>query len=215
MRAQADERQKRYEQNPGEKEVSIDYARSLRALTRYGEAAAVMQTAAVKAPKDEQVLAEYGKALADAGQLAQAREVLIRASTPDNPKWDVLSVQGAIADRLGDHTAAMQFYRDALRIAPGEPSILTNMGVSYALAKELSAAEQTLREAAASPKAEPRTRGDLALVLALEGKYSEAEEVARGDLPPEKAHANVEAIRLMANGARRSSDPSAQHTKAG
>jgi Flp pilus assembly protein TadD len=197
LRAYADECGKRYERNPGEKTASIEYARALRALTRYSEAVAVMQTAAVKSPKDEAVLGEYGKALADAGQLAQAKDVLTRAYTPDNPRWDVMSVQGAVADRLGDHGAAMRFYRDALKIAPGEPAILTNMGLSFALSRQLPEAERTLRAAVASPKADARMRGDLALVLALEGKDAEAEEVSRADLSPEAAQANVAAIRRM------------------
>ena len=53
LRAYAETCQRRYEANPGEKSASIDYARALRALTRYNEAVAVMQTAAVKSPKDE------------------------------------------------------------------------------------------------------------------------------------------------------------------
>jgi Flp pilus assembly protein TadD len=197
LRANAESRQRRYEANPGEKSASIDYARALRALTRYGEAVAVMQTAAVKSPNDEDVLGEYGKALADAGELAQAKDVLTRAYTPDNPKWDVLSVQGAVADQLGDHPAAMRFFRDALKIAPKEPSVLTNMGLSFALAKQLPEAERALRQAVASPKADARMRGDLALVLALEGKFSEAEKVSETDMPPDAVRANVEAIRRM------------------
>ena len=197
LRAYADDCGKRYERNPGEKIASIEYAQALRALTRYSEAVAVIQTAAIKAPKDFDVLGEYGKALADAGELAQAKDVLTRAYTPDNPRWDVMSVQGTVADRLGDHASAMQFYREALKIAPGEPGVLTNMGLSLMLAKQLPAAEQALRQAVASPKADARMRGDLALVLALEGKFGEAEQVGRTDLPPEAARANVEAIRQM------------------
>ena len=197
LRAYADELGKRYESNPGEKTASIEYARALRALTRYSEAVAVIQTAAIKAPKDFDVLGEYGKALADAGQLTQAKGVLSRAYTPDDPRWDVMSVQGTVADRLGDHAGAMQFYREALKIAPGEPAVLTNMGLSLALARKLPEAEQALRQAAASPKADARMRGDLALVLALEGKFSEAETVGRADLSPDAARANVEAIRQM------------------
>jgi Flp pilus assembly protein TadD len=197
LRAYADELGKRYDSNPGEKTVSIEYARALRALTRYSEAVAVIQTAAIKAPKDFDVLGEYGKALADAGQLTQAKDVLSHAYTPDNPRWDVMSVQGTVADRLGDHATAMQFYRDALKIAPGEPSVLTNMGLSLALAKHLPEAEQALKQAVASPKADARMRGDLALVLALEGKFGEAETVGRADLSPAAARANVEAIRQM------------------
>ncbi|HEY3622848.1 MAG TPA: tetratricopeptide repeat protein [Roseiarcus sp.] len=197
LRAYADECQKRYERNPGEKTASIEYARALRALTRYSEALAVIETAAIKAPKDFDVLGEYGKALADAGQLAQAKDVLSHAYTPDDPRWDVMSVQGTVADRLGDHASAMQFYHDALKIAPSEPSVLTNMGLSLALAKQLPQAEQALKQAVASPKADARMRGDLALVLALEGKFGEAETVGRTDLTPNGARANVEAIRQM------------------
>jgi Flp pilus assembly protein TadD len=197
LRTYAAEAGKRYERSPGEKAASIEYARALRALTRYAEAVAVIQTAAIKAPKDFDVLGEYGKALADAGQLSQAKEVLSRAYTPDDPRWDVMSVQGTVADRLGDHAAAMQFYHDALKIAPGEPGVLTNLGLSLALAKQLPQAEQVLTQAVASPKADARMRGDLALVLALEGKYSEAEEVGRTDLTADAARANVEAIRQI------------------
>ena len=203
LRAYAEACRTRYERNPGEKTASIDYARALRKLSRTSEAVAVMQVAAVKTPKDEQVLGEYGKALADDGQLAQAKDVLTRAYTPDDPKWDVLSVQGAVADRLGDHEAAMAFYREALKIAPNEPSVLTNMGLSLALTKQLPEAERVLRRAAASHEAGATTRGDLALVLALESKYAEAEQVGEADLPPEAARANVEAVKRMAahNGA--------------
>ncbi len=198
LRAYAEACRDRYERNPGEKAASIDYARALRKFARTSEAVAVMQAAAIKAPKDEQVLGEYGKALADDGQLAQAKDVLTRAYTADDPKWDVLSVQGAVADRMGDHDAAMGYYREALKIAPNEPGVLTNMGLSLALTKQLPEAERILRQAAASPRADATTRGDLALVLALEGKYAEAEGVGETDLSPEAARANVEAIKRMA-----------------
>src|SRR5580693_3303434 len=197
LRVYADELGKRYDHNPGDKKASLEYARALRALTRYNEAVAVIQTAAIKTPKDFDVLGEYGKALADSGQLPQAKDVLSHAYTPDAPRWDVMSVQGTVADRLGDHATAMQFYHDALKIAPGEPSVLTNMGLSLALAKQLPQAEQALRQAVASPKADARMRGDLALVLGLEGKFSEAETVGQADLSPDAARANVEAIRQM------------------
>src|SRR6202041_2573696 len=128
LRAYTEELGKRYDRNPGEKAASIEYARALRALTRYNEAVAVIQTAAIKTPKDFDVLGEYGKALADAGQLTQAKDVLSHAYTPDDPRWDVMSVQGAGADRLGDHARPRQFNHDALKIAPGGPNGPPTMG---------------------------------------------------------------------------------------
>ena len=197
LRAYADDWGKRYDRNPGEKAASINYARALRALTRYGEAAAVMQAAAVKAPKDFEVLGAYGKALADSGQFEQAKEVLSRAYAPERPDWTIMSVQGSVADRLGDHLGAQRFYLDALKIAPGEPSVLSNLGLSYALAKQLPLAEDALRQASASPRADARMRDNLALILALEGKFAEAEQVSRRDMSAQAASANVQAIRQM------------------
>jgi Flp pilus assembly protein TadD len=197
LRAYAEDWGKRYDRDPGAKVASINYARALRALTRYSEAAAVMQAAAVKAPKDYEVLGAYGKALADDGQLEQAKDVLSRAYAAERPEWTIMSVQGAVADRLEDHETAQNFYRDALKIAPGEPTVLNNLGLSYALTKQLPLAEKALRQASASPRADARVRNNLALILALEGKFAEAEQVSRQDMSAAAAKANVEAIRQM------------------
>jgi Flp pilus assembly protein TadD len=197
LRAYADEWGKRYDDHPGEKVASINYARALRALTRNPQAVAVMQSAAVKAPNDFEVLAAYGKALADAGQLQQAADVLSRSYTPEHPDWASMSAQGTVADQLGDHAQAQEFYRGALKIAPNEPNVLSNLGLSYALAKQLPLADETLRKAAAQPAADRRVRDNFALVLALEGKFAEAEKISERDMSPEAAAANVAAVRQM------------------
>ena len=197
LRADADEWGKRYDGDPGEKSASINYARALRALARYTEAAAVMQTAAVRSPHDFEVLGAYGKALADSGQLEQAKEVLAHADTPDRPHPTIMSVQGAVDDELGDHEGARNFYRAALKIAPGDPAVLNNLGLSYVLTKQLPQAEAALREANASPQADARERDNLALVLALEGKFAKAHVVSRTDMPAEAAAADAPAIRRI------------------
>ena len=197
LRAYADHWGKVYADRPGEKIASITYARALRALTRYKEAEAVMQAAAARAPKDFQILGEYGKALADAGDLQQARDVLSRSYPADRPDWRLLSAQGSVADRLDDHAGAQSFYRAALKIVPDEPSVLSNLGLSFALSMQLAEAERTLRVAVDQPKADARVRQNLALVLALEGKFGEAEAVSAKDMSPEDARANVASIRQM------------------
>jgi len=199
-RAYAADWGKRYDQNPGEKTASINYARALRALNRFDEAAAVMRAAAVQAPQDYEVLGEYGKALADNGQLAQAKDVLTRAYPDDRPDPTILTVQGAVEDELGDHEGARKFYAEALKITPGDAFALNNLGLSYALTKDLSQAESTLRQASAGPRADARVRNNLALVLSLEGKYAQAEDVSRQDMSADAARANVQAIRQMIAG---------------
>jgi hypothetical protein len=75
--------------------------------------------------------------------------------------------------------------------------VLSNLGLSYALAKDLPQAEATLRRAVGRPGADPRVRQNLALVVGLQGRFEEAEKIARADLPSEDATANVAYLRQM------------------
>ncbi len=197
LRRFADEWGQRYDKNPKDKEVAITYARALHALDQNAQAVAVLQGTAIQYPQDMKVLAAYGKALADAGRLNEASDVLSRAHTPERPDWSVLSTQGAIADELGNHEAARNYYEEALKIRPNDPTVLSNLGLSYALAQQLPRAEETLQLAANQPGADMRVRQNLALVLALEGKFGQAEEWSRRDLSPIDAAANVASIRQM------------------
>lgn len=197
LRQFAEEWGRRYEVDRNDKRKAITYARALRALGQHAQAVAVLQGLAIRHPRDQEVLGAYGKALAEAGQFRQASEVLQNAHTPERPNWSILSAQGTVADKLGDHAQAQRYYAAALKIRPGDPTILSNYGLSYALARNLPQAEVTLREAAASPAADMRVRQNLALVLALEGKFGEAEDWSRRDLSPDEATANVAGIRRM------------------
>ena len=187
----------RYRADPTNKVAALNYARALRALTQYNQAVAVLENVAIKAPYDYEVLAAYGKALADAGRFKEAADVLSRAHTPENPNWSVLSSQGSVADQLGDHVQAQSYYDAALKIRPGDPGVLTNLGLSYALSNKLDVAENTIRQAARQPSADMRVRQDLALVLALEGKFGEAEQIAEVDLSPADAKASIASISAM------------------
>jgi Flp pilus assembly protein TadD len=196
-RAQADEWGSKYDQKPGDKQVSLNYARALRALDQRQQAVAVLQNAALKSPRDTEVLAAYGKALAENGDLQQAQEVLARAHSPERPDWRVLSAQGAVADQLGDHAAAQNLYTTALKIRPDDPGVLSNLGLSLALSKQLPQAEETLQRAVQQPGADARARQNLALVLALQGKFAAAEDMARRDLPPKDAAQSIASIKQM------------------
>jgi Flp pilus assembly protein TadD len=188
---------RRYDADPGNRTAALNYAAALRRLDRNQQAVAVLETAAIKYPMDKQVLSAYGKALANVGRLREAAAVLPRAHTPDKPDWTVLSAQGSVADQLGDHAAAQGYYQAALKIEPNSPNTLSNLGLSYALDKQLPLAEQTLRQAVTAPGATMRVRQNLALVLALQGKDAEAERVARSDLSPDDARASVASIHAM------------------
>jgi Flp pilus assembly protein TadD len=196
-RQRADDFRDRYRANPSDPQMAIAYAQALRATGQFSQAAAVLQQASIRNPQNREVLGAYGRALADLGQYNQALDVLSKAHTPDQPDWRILNTQGAILDQMGNHTEARHCYETALKIAPDDSSILSNLGLSYALSKDLANAEKTLKQAANQPNSEPRVRQNLALVLGLQGKFQEAERVAAADLPPEEARANIAYMREM------------------
>jgi Flp pilus assembly protein TadD len=187
----------RFRANPRDADNAIRYAQALRATDQRAQAAAVLETAALHNPDNRALLGAYGRALADAGSFKQALDVLERAHSPDQPDWRVLSVQGAVLDQMGRHEEAQRHYASALKIIPDEPSVLSNLGLSYALSKDLKRAETTLRRAAETGRGDKRVRQNLALVVGLQGRFQEAETIARADLPPEEAAANASYLRQM------------------
>jgi len=169
----------RYRGNPKDAEAALAYGQSLRATGQRAQAVAVFEQATIAHPGNKALLAGYGRALADNGNFQQAFDVLPRAHSPDNPDWRILSVQGTALDQLGRHDEARRYYASALKIAPEEPSVLSNLGLSYVLSKDLPKAEETLRRAYASTKADARVRQNLGLVVGLQGRFAEAEEIGK------------------------------------
>ena len=186
----------RFRANPRDPDVAIRFAQALRATGQRAQAAAVLETAALHNPENRALLGAYGRALADAGDFKRAMEILERAHSPDQPDWRILSVQGAVMDQMGRHPEAQRYYASALKIIPDEPSVLSNLGLSYALSKDLKRAEETLRRAAAATP-DKRVRQNLALVVGLQGRFQEAETIARADLPSDEAAANVAYLKQM------------------
>src|SRR3954447_26936308 len=135
----------RYRANPHDPEAAVRYAQALRAVGQRAQAAAVLEQAALHNQDNRVLLGAYGRALADNGSYQQALEVLNRAHTQDQPDWRILSVQGAVLDQMGRHADAQRHYASALRLMPDEPSVLSNLGLSYALSKNLPQAEATMR----------------------------------------------------------------------
>jgi Flp pilus assembly protein TadD len=187
----------RYRANPRDGDNAIRYAAVLRANNQRAQAAAVLETASIHNPSNPALLGAYGRALADTGNFKQALDVLQRAHSPDQPDWRILSVQGAVLDQMGRHEEAQRHYASALRIVPDEPSVLSNLGLSYALSKDLKRAEETLRRASARGNGDKRVRQNLALVVGLQGRLQEAEKIAQTDLPPDQAAENIAYLRRV------------------
>jgi tetratricopeptide (TPR) repeat protein len=83
-----------------------------------------------------------------------------------SPDWRILSLQGAVLDQMGRHEEAQRYYGTALRIVPEEPSVMSNLGLSYALSKDLVRAETTLRQAAGHSRVDRRLQQNRIAVVA-------------------------------------------------
>src|SRR3981189_1274562 len=134
----------RYRNNPKDAEAALAYGQALRATGQRAQAVAVLEQGTIAHPGNKTLLAGYGRALADNGSFKQAFDVLGRAHSPDNPDWRILSVPGTALDQMGRHEEGRRHYARAREIAPDEPSVLSNLGLSYVLSKELPRAEETL-----------------------------------------------------------------------
>src|SRR3979490_1368827 len=187
----------RYRGNPKDADAALRYGQALRATGQRSQAVAVLEQATISHPGNKALLAGYGRALADNGNFQTALDVLSRVHTPENPDWRILSVQGTALDQLGRHDEARRYYASALKIVPEEPAVLSNLGMSYVLSKDLPKAEDALRRAYADKNADARVRQNLALVVGLQGRFSEAESIVKADLPAEEAAANVAYLKEM------------------
>jgi Flp pilus assembly protein TadD len=171
----------RHRLNPKDVEAAVQDGKALRAVGQKSQAVAVLEQAS----------------MADNGNFQQAFDVLGRAHSPEDPDWRILSVQGATLDQLGRYEEARQYYTSALKIAPDEPAVLSNLGLSYLLSKDLPKSEEILRRAHSLAGSDLRIRVNLALVVGLQGRAAEAERIAKADLPPEEAAANVANLKRL------------------
>ena len=80
---------------------------------------------------------------------------------------------------------------------PEEPSVLTNLGLSYVLTNDLPKAEETLRRALSKAETDLRVRANLALAVGLQGRMAEAESIVKVGLSEEQTRASVAYLKRL------------------
>lgn len=179
-----------YDNNPGDKEAAIKLTGVLRQMGNPTRAAEVATQALNLHPDDPELVLAFAQANLDRGQPEAAVGALARIEAQTASDWRANSIIGVTLDQLGRHKDAQGYYLRAARLAPDNPGILSNLGLSYALAGDAARAEETLRNALELPGADIRVRQNLALVLGVQGKFTEAEDVVADSLPPAAVAAN-------------------------
>ena len=187
----------KYEANRGDLTAAISFARNLRMMGGARQSVAVLKEVVMKAPDDPRVLSEYGKALTAAGRVQDAVPFLVRSIQINSDDWTTLSAYGVALDQIGDHKTAREQYQAALRLSKGNPSIESNLAMSYVLEGSIDQAETIMRRLVARADATPQMRQNLSMIAAIKGNTVEAEQLAHEDLQPTDAANNLTVLQQL------------------
>jgi Flp pilus assembly protein TadD len=183
---------------PQDKAITLALARNLRFAGNPQQAIAVINRSAATQSPDALTLLELGKDYLAADQLNLAKPTLERAKAAAPLNWEILSSLGVVYDYEGQYGQAQEQYDAALFLDPENPTVLNNKALSLAQQGRLDEAVKTMKVATDQPSASAQARQNLALLMALKGDAEAAERLARKDLPPAVAEANIEYYRSIA-----------------
>ena len=186
-----------HSRHPEDKVITLALARNMRFAGNPQQSIALLSELAAQTG-EPMMLLELGKDYLAADQLNLAKPTLERAKVAAPLNWEILSSLGVVYDYDGNYKAAQDQYEAALFIQPDNPIILNNKALSLAQEGKLDDAVKVMQAAIDSPHASAQTRQNLALLMALKGDAASAERLARKDLPPEVAEANIEYYRALA-----------------
>jgi len=176
--------------DPNNFEAALGLATTLARLGAREEAAAAYRDALAIRPDDTEALRGLGNVLILLNEPATATQHFNRAlKTRQDPR--VYNGLGVAYDMLDDHPAAQAFYRSGLELAPNNAELSNNLGLSLLLAGDNAGAVKALRGAVGTKNATVRHRLNLALALVLAGETGAAEQIARIDLDPQSADAQI------------------------
>ena len=191
---------------PDDLEAALKFSEVLRKAGRADRALEVAKGALDRAPGNTDLTRAYGLALLSTGRSADAIRPLTTLAQLDPTDWRARSALGVALDEQGRYEDARRAYKEALAIKADEPSVLTNMGVSYLIGGDAVTAEKLLRQASALPSAPAEARQNLALAVGLQGRFEEAEQLQKVDLPPALVANNMAYLRGLITDDRRWGD---------
>ena len=134
------------------------------------------------APENPLIAAQYGGALADAGQDEQAIAVLERAEKANPGVVSVSYPLGLALQRLGRLDEAIPLLQKAADAQPQDGEVLTNLGMALAQAQRAKDAVPILQRAVALSPQNATAHQDLAAAFIQLSQYEDAVEQLRAAL---------------------------------
>ena len=114
-------------------------------------------------PNDAKLLEPAAIAALRLGDTAKAEAFAGRATRVPGVSWRAWNTRGAVADLRGDFSAADEFYRQALGLAPDRAEVLNNLGWSRILRGDWQGAVEPLERAVSLMPGSSRAANNLEL----------------------------------------------------
>jgi Flp pilus assembly protein TadD len=149
--------------------TALQQARQFKAAKKLKEALAVLETIPNEAGTNQQLLIEQGLLALELGQTSKAQQLLNRTQPETSKDWKVHSALGVAAASQGQQAEAQSHFAKALKLSPGNPTVMNNLALSLMLDQKPTEAEALLKRAQASKSHQSRVTQNLALAQTLNG----------------------------------------------
>jgi Flp pilus assembly protein TadD len=154
---------------PENSKTAFQQARQFKAAKKLKEALAVLETIPNEGGTNQPLLIEQGLLALELGQTSKAQQLLNRTQPGTSTDWKVHSALGVAAASQGQQTEAQSHFAKALKLSPGNPTVMNNLALSLMLDQKPTEAEALLKRVQASKFHQSRVTQNLALVQTLNG----------------------------------------------
>ncbi|MCJ8323690.1 MAG: hypothetical protein HRU29_07720 [Rhizobiales bacterium] len=186
-----------YDAKPTDIVNILGYAKALASIGSDTRATKILTDGLLIYPNNSDILRAQAKALSKQGLVGPALRKMNLAIKNRPKDWRLYNDIGSIHSKMGEKTLALDSFKQALKLAPNEPSIQTNLGVTYMLDRQLILAEKHLAIAVNHPEATRQMRQNYAFVLGLQGKYILARKIFLKDLPLSQVDENIAQLKKI------------------
>jgi Flp pilus assembly protein TadD len=168
--------------DPQGSEAKLGLGKALLTIGAAEEAAAQFRDVLARQSNNSTARRGLASALIAMGQPTLAEQQIDEALRADANDYHALNLLGVVLDMQGRHAEAQANYHRGLELAPDDPGLRSNYGLSLAITGQPQAAIAMLAPLASSRNATPRIRQNLAFAYAMAGDLSNALQLCRRDM---------------------------------
>jgi len=172
-------------------EAQVAFARVSILVGAVDRGFAILTSLIEQYPENDQVRGELTRTYIKQGDFKAAALFMQPILDQQTTSAEHLNLGGKIAEVAGDTKRARDLFERALRKSPGNPTILQNMALSFAIAEDYPTAVALLQSVMDKPSGLISGKVALATVYALSGQLEAAMLLARGAMELEKANSRL------------------------